>query len=299
RMGIWQDAHAWVWKRDLESTNFQSTRFIGKDGMAINPFESIGPREAVFREEPGIQRIFYSHYKDSPKSYALVSRHQVYTTWFNSNDNNRHISAKTSGMYYLKAMTNEKIPLYSGKPIAVTWDNRNKKSIFAWVNQNRESDEHSREVLVSVGYIDNEILPQPRSLGVKSNVGVGLACNKGSAGRYDCILAYVDADRADGAVRIKRFRASKTKNSYFLVIDPNTYKTGMKTGSSIAAWYNKGTGRFYMAIRQADYGQYLLTYSSKYGANWRMECCLGYSITGPTAVSYEQGERNCLVWLGE
>lgn len=295
RRPIWQEAFTCFWQK-----NQAKAFLLGKPGsLAIEPLVSIGIREVVFRERPGVQRIFYSDYKDRPVSYALNGCHQVFTTWFNSNSKGPLISAKTGGMYYCRDnKCHHRTPLYSAKPVAVTWDNGNKKTIFSWVNQNRKSNEHSREVLVSVGYIKNTLLSKPESLGIKSNVGPGLACKDGSPGRYNCILAYVDADRADGLVRIRRFRARKIREKYILEIDPNTYNTGKKTGSSIAAWYNNGTGKFYIAIREADYGQYLLVCSSASGRRWKKERNLGYSIIGPTAVSYEQGNKNNLVWLG-
>jgi hypothetical protein len=165
-------------------------------------------------------------------------------------------------------------------------------SLVAIVSQNRGID--SNEVYISVGSrvvgaTTARVFGKLLSLGVKSSVGVGLACKNQTS--YDCIVAYVDPSDASKSVRIKRFDVTVCSgDNYCLSVESTfqTVSTNVRSGSRLAVTYQDETGtvndKFWLAVRPIRTTQNMELYSSPAGQTWTPFFLQQiYSPVGPTA----------------
>jgi hypothetical protein len=133
---------------------------------------------------------------------------------------------------------------------------------------------------------------------VQSSVTPGVACNNSSGGSYDCIVAYVSPADTLNRVQVKRFRANAGATKYNLTIDPSVYNVSFApTGSRIAAWFNVGTAKFYVATRPQRVNNLIEVFESSNGASWSLTTTLASSVTGPSAASYWEGGGNVLTYV--
>lgn len=186
--------------------------------------------------------------------------------------------------------------LYTGKGLAVAWDNRHNRTVVAWANQTRMDDPQDREIWLTVGHIDYTTLPQPAALGIRTSVPPAVACNAYSAGGYDCLLAHTEQNDSLNKLRIRRFFSISGTHRYEVYLDPQAYEVGVRTASPVALWYS--AGGWYLAVRPIHPwgGQELELWASNDGSNWFHLGPVAYSAVGPSAVSYWQGADNALVY---
>ena len=186
--------------------------------------------------------------------------------------------------------------VYSGKGIAVAWDDYNQRTVNVWVNQNRLDNSDDRELMVSVGHINHYRLPEPDGFGVRSSVTPGLACkDNAAAGGYDCVVAYVDTSNSYNQVSVRRFINFQSGNRYYALSGSTSLVSNAYTSERIALWY--ANGKFWLALRGSSPGQSIAVYSSPDSLTWTAESYnVGTSPIGPSAVGYYTGSINILVY---
>lgn len=258
----------------------------------------IGPRATVWREDPSNDRVLFSSRTEYPSLHGRYSNHRVEyvrsTDGFNTPFSSplRFCSSAPSP-FMTPCGSSDQSYLYSANPVSTTWHSGLARSINAWTRHDRSSEGQpanlNREVLVSVGFHSNNLLPEPDSAGVRSSVAPAVTCGgPGSAGAYDCIVAYVDVTDARNNVRFRRFSVS-TGASRFVATFQTGYgqvMTNVTTASDLAAWYHAGA--YWISIRPARfvYGQETELYFSFDSITWTYFGRLGHSAVGPSAVSY-------------
>jgi hypothetical protein len=166
-------------------------------------------------------------------------------------------------------------------------------SVLAAVLQSRTNSSGSVYISVGsrqIGTTTDRVFGRQLDLGVRSSVGVGLAC-KNQTG-YDCIVAYVDPDDSTKSVRIKRFDITTCNgNNYCLTVESvyQTVNANLRTGNRLAVAFQDESGtvndRFWLAVRPIRSEQNLELYSSPSGQTWTSYAALPatYSPSGPTA----------------
>ncbi len=263
---------------------------------------SIGLREVTWLERPERQRIHYVAVEDHPVPHATSSTHVLrYTQW----DPKDPDAPGEQGLYhYCPSMAGATscggpvLPVRTGKPVGFAWDPVTEQSVVAWANQNRASNADSRRILLSVGRIDESTLRTPTATPLRTRVGPSVACRP-AAGDFNCILVFVDEDAATGEVAVRRFRNVPGALPESPEPELSTIDTGFgaKTGSSIAAWYNTGTSKFYLAVKTSSPSQPVYLYSSPDGDVWSSQGQLklpGVAMTAPAAVSHHVGDSNLI-----
>jgi len=193
--------------------------------------------------------------------------------------------------------------VYSGKPVIVAYDDYNEQMVTAWVNQNRLMDEHSRELLIAVGYVEPFVLPTPLSIehegvGIQAKGTPGLACKKFEAGPFDCVVTYVRNEDTTGQIKAKRFYSSwsNADQNYRLNVDPAEYEVGGSAGaSSLTTWFDSGF--FYLAYRDAGVWQGTKVLRSDDGRQWQLVASYGVTDPGPVAASYRTEGGNIFMMV--
>ncbi len=284
------------WRRDFANADIRSIATHGGKPA------SIGLREVVWLERPERQRVHYVGVEDHPTPYATDSTHVLrYTEW----DPKFPKVPGEQGMYrYCESMTEastcagQALPVRTGKPVGFAWDPVTEQSVVAWANQNRASDADSRRILVSVGRVDGSTLRTPTATPLRTRVGPSVACRPAAGhGDFNCILVYVDEDAASGEVAVRRFRNIPVYGHVELQLNPAGTDLEVKSGSSVAAWYNTGSRRFYLAVKTSSAGQPVNLYSSQNGSKWSSQGALelpGAAMIAPSAVSHHVGDTNLL-----
>jgi len=159
------------------------------------------------------------------------------------------------------------------------------------LNQDRTDDDENREIRISVGYINDGLLPNQLTIDdLDSWVPPGVACDDGAAGGYDCILVYADESETVGQLYVRRFSAVGSM-PYSLSVDSPTYTVGMagtvRTAGRIAAWYHNS--KFWIAFRPINQGQELAIMNSTNGSSWNVVGSYGYTAIGPSATTAPTG----------
>jgi hypothetical protein len=269
---------------------------VGSPGCEIG----IGPRTVIFLEDPIWDRVFYGENDD----YGIYKVHRV--RYSRSDDEfetyTPGVMNHCTGMdgWYSCISWEYQEYLYSTLPISVTWSDSVGRSVFAWVDQKRTDEYPDRQIRISVGYIEHWLLSWSPTIDAKSDVGVGVVCRSRSITGlpYECFVAYTGYEDPYARVRIKRFNIALVPGYTYYVAEESGYTylpyDGAKTRSSITAWWHDGY--FWVAIRSIWYGQDILVYKSSDMINWTFEGRYGYSVVGPTAVSYWHG-NNVLVYF--
>jgi hypothetical protein len=195
--------------------------------------------------------------------------------------------------------------LSAALPPAVAWDDDVQRSVFAWVNHNRADDSKTNQVRLAYGYVSDDVLPIATASFGKSNVTPGVACRKDQVrdevgGVYDCMIAVVPPSNAGMNIRVYRFKGTATSIRYQASVSPYVFQFSLSpTASRIAAWYNNGDGKFWIAYRSLETGNPLIVRSSSDTTAWSGADVPGsgtYPDTGPTAVSYVHLNGNQLVY---
>lgn len=277
----------------------------------IDEHPSSGLRSVVYREKPELQRIYYTSNLDYREEVHDVwqTRHRVKYERFNSSTPGRgYIGTGTlkkcknmSG--FLTCPSSEYEPVYSRRPPSVAWNQHLGRTLTVWNRQtgvDHLQDHWDREVQLAIGRAnDNDyVLPKPTNLGVRSSVGPAVVCNDSRRPGWNCLVAYVSQEVFDGKIKVMMLwtwvdqARSDTVNVY--QSSPINVGENAKSWSSLAAWYNSATKRFYLAFRDAEEGQRLKIWSSAGGWRWSMDETGPYSIAGPSAVSYNQSSYNVL-----
>ena len=298
--GSWDWAHStkrsdcMTWTRGLGTAN---TNCAG----GIDNRVGIGPTEATWREDHSIDKVFYASFDEFPTAFAADAKHRARY----SRSSNGFLSAISGSLSTCTAMTGflscvDTTPIYTGKAIAVGWDDHNNRTVTVWANQTRLNDAAERQLRVSVGTVNHLTLPVFDSLGVQSNIPPAVACDALVGGDYDCIVAFTDQNDLLNEVKIRRFSASAGPQRYLLNLDPNIHQVmlNVRTGSRLAVWSNNG--KFWLAvrpIRTVGGNQLLELFSSVDGAAWVTEGAgLAAAATGPTAASVWAGPSNVLMY---
>ena len=260
----------------------------------------------TFQENTSIQRVFVSTIEDYTTNGDVSSTHWLWQYRSSSGFQQGTIS---SGV--LKECTNMdgfmSCPAFfqktisTNKHVAVSWNNYNNRTVFAWVNQNRANALSTGQVRVSVGMVSDYVLPTADTLnGVQSSVSPGLACeayavNSPEGAAYDCILAVVAPEDPAMHVRVYRFwaYASSQAYRYSLQISPNYVNLIVaQTASRIAAW--RHNGQFWIAVRQLSANQNLRMYYSADSTIWQQLVLGSYSDVGPSASSWSSTDSRLL-----
>ncbi len=247
--------------------------------------------EATFREDRRQDRVFWITPEEFPTALDQASSHRI--RYLRSSDKFNTVTSGTlkecsSMTGFMTCSSHDYI--HSGKAPAVSWDYEVNRSIFAWVYQNRANDFSSREIRISVGYVDNFILPPAYRTGIQSNVTPGIACRTNRAAGHNCLMAYVD--QTDGLQRIKlrRFTPFRTTFQYSLAWHPTTTTfAGASTASRIAVWYHDD--RWWMSYRTNSPGQTVQVFVSNDTFNWTSLTPPSYTDVGPAAISYWTGNN--------
>lgn len=274
------------WTRGLNNSNTNNFPSTVAERDLVSMFT-----EATFREDTSQDRVIYITPDEYPTSLASGSEHRVaYRRSSNgfSSSNWGTLRACSGLSGFLRCSGTQYI--YSGKPPAVSWDYEVDRTIFAWVNQNRSDNTDTREIRISVGYVNNYTLNQPIETGIQSNVTPGIACRTNQALGHNCLMAYVD--QTDGLQRIKlrRFTPVRSGNRYILQWHPTTTTfSSAVTASRIAVWYHDG--QWWLAYRTSSPGQRVNVFTSATSSGWVSQGAPTYSDVGPTAVSYWAGNN--------
>lgn len=274
------------WTRGLNTSNTNYFPSTVADRGEISMFT-----EATFREDTSQDRVVYITPEEYPTSMDDDSEHRV--SYRRSSDgfstSNWGTLRACSGLSgFLSCSGTEYI--YSGKPPAVSWDYEVDRTIFAWVNQNRDNDTDSREIRISVGYVNNYTLNEPIETGLQSNVTPGIACSTNQALGYNCLLAYVSQEDGLQRIKLKRFTPVRSGNGYILQWSPTTTTfSSATTASRIAVW--RHSGKWWLAYRTSSPGQNVNVFTSATSSGWTSLGTPSYSDVGPTAISYWTGNN--------
>ncbi|MFQ5881841.1 MAG: hypothetical protein ACE5I9_05145 [Candidatus Methylomirabilales bacterium] len=271
-----------AWEHSVAFKSFGAVKwnrnFIPSTNSTIAGWRVIGPVAANWLEDPSRDRIFYSSGLEVATDFGWGKHplQQVHSTdGFQTNRVYGSLDEYGVGR------------IHTGRPVALAWDDYNDKTAFVWVNQTRSDGPDDREVRVSVGHTGNMQINTSDTLGVRSSVTPGIACQAFQAGSYDCILAYVPHEDTHGEVFIHRFWAHLNGRQTVLHIDPTGPRWLMgntRTASRIAAWRHDGL--FWVAIRpMRSGGQEIEVFSSPDGASWTWHGRFGPTAIGPSAVS--------------
>ena len=249
--------------------------------------------DSVWRETEGTQRVLYVDPIEDP-AYDKYAPHRV--RWAKST--NAFASAtrgwlRTCGVMigWFSCAPQGIGYMRAAHPPAVAWDNDNDRTVFVWSQQNRGDASSDHLVRVAVGFVADDLLPVPDSLGVRSTVRPGVACQASAAfGGYDCLVAYVDKTDPYQYIRIKAFWASAGTYRYTINIYPWTYTPGVRTYNGISLWYHDS--KFWLAYKNPYDETIRVRTSSDGGATWSYHSSPATGIvSGPTAAPYWTGSN--------
>ena len=247
--------------------------------------------ETTFREDTNQDRVFWVRPEEYPTPLDDDSSHRIrYRRSSNgfSSSNSGNLKECNSMTGFLSCSSHSYIQ--SGKPPAISWDYEVDRTVFAWVNQNRDDNSDSREIRIAIGYVDNFILPVATKTGIQSNVTPGIACRTNQADGHNCLMAYVDQRDGEQRIKLRRFTPVATSTGYSLVWHPSTTTfTAASTASRIALWYHDS--RWWMAYRTNSPGQWMQVFHSMDSLTWSALTPPSYTDVGPVAISYWAGNN--------
>jgi hypothetical protein len=266
------------WARSLSTASIREFDSTDKD--------LIGQlTEGTFREDTTQNRVFWI----TPHEYPTAldggsSPHVSYRRSSDGFDTSSWGNLKecTTMTGFMTCSSSEYIQ--SSKEPAIAWAPSVSRSIFAWVNQNRQNDTDQREIRIAVGYVNQYTLPVATGTGMQSNVGPGIACSTGNANGYDCLMAYVPQSDGGHYIRLRRFTPAAGKERHTLSWDSTATTFNVSTASRIAVWYHDA--KWWLAYRSSNSNQNVFVRSSTDSVTWSDSSLLAYSDVGPTAIAY-------------
>ncbi len=253
-----KDTFGLYWLENFVAPSFNRLDQPNEDALSVFT-------PAVWREQPSVNRVFYS--KAEPGRDGIQSVRVRRSVNGFQNEIDEALEECTNSTGFLSCSTSQ--PVQSAARVAVAWDDYNSRSVTAWIRQDRS--QFVNEVRVSVGMAGDALLPQSSPILVSgqpltSTVAPGLVCKMYEADNYDCMLAVVPGDDPLRRVTIYRFWVNESGSGHTLHVDPNATQLSASTGSKIAAWYHDG--EFWLAYRTMYPGQYVQVMRSANSVDW-------------------------------
>lgn len=293
---LYHQGNSVYWTRGLNTSNLVNVGSANATHMSSH---------AVFPNSPSAaEHIFYLDVDDWPTEGAANAKHyaiiRTSTDGFVTSSTWSVLRHCASMSAWMTCSATDLV--YSGKRLVAAWDDFVDQAHFVWVNQNRNSDQWSRRILISTGMVNGNTLPQPNSLqgGVLTNSTPAIACDTYSANGYDCMIAYTMQNEFTpiGEVWVSRFWASADTNNYKLNWDSlsTMVSPSFRTAAALTAWYKDGY--FYVAARRAAVGNQVQMYRSADTVNWSYipDNAIGMSVVGPSAVNSKTGTNVLTYW---
>lgn len=184
------------------------------------------------------------------------------------------------------------VPLYSARPISVTYNETLNVDVVAWLAQDPAAPNSYGSVYLSTQRVDDATLGEPDKNSLSGRSVVSVAC--GDTGYVDdCVLVHGGPFMA---VRTFHLNWSSTEKRYVPIY---TYQETLQvaTGNQVALWWSND--KFWLAYKSAEAGQPIRILSSATGnaGTWSASSANpGFSVTGPSAVSYWNG-NNALMYI--
>jgi len=300
-VGMTKSGTSWQFSAALQKDECMAwTKYLSGDFTQCLDSAAVGifPTDAVYREAEDYDLVLFSDHLDYPTAHGVTSKHRVRFRRSNTEFStySSYLLARCVSMTgFMNCLQTSYV--YTSEGLAVAWDDWNSRVVNVWVEQTRLDDGADHEVMVAVGTITTNVLPEPDTLGVKSAVTPAVACKGGAANGYDCVVAYVDLDAANyNQVSVRRFWNHGGSLKYNIQKDSlTTTIPSAFTGSRIALWYS--FGKFWLAVRSATPGQPTALFSSTNSVTWTVvNYDIGDTIVGPSAISYRTDNANGLVY---
>lgn len=271
--------------------NADGSGYVNMSGSGFpSTINSLGFQVAYFREDSNqTDRIFYPFYDDDGTDFLATAVHMVRqgrstdefanTNWATLN----HCTA-TSG-----SNCTASTPVYSRANLAVAYSESLARSIIGWIDADHSGDgtaSDANEILISIGYMDDDTLAVPNRTGLYTAVPPSVACKDNFSGSYDCILAYVPMSDMTNPVTVARFSIGGSWPLHTVTLDGTEYAIGSSSGNQVAVWWHHAHSKFFVAYRTASASQDIWVRNSSAGTSWSGSARIGTDpITGPSAAS--------------